>query len=258
MWETAKAIVPEAIESCVEYGSGFALRACQNRKVVGGHLPVDPTTADDDCTLLFDLLEQQPMLGHKKLWVRGRKDRAARWATLEVSATALTLLAPKNWPDKAHRKHRPRPDPLKCWALRIRQVHAPEGEEPIEWLILTDEPVNNLADALKVVFRYTCRWLIEEYHKCLKSGCQVEARQLEEVSRLEALLGILTVVAVRLLQLKTPGESESRRPRHHRRSRTICANPGGTPQAAIYENDHASVLAGNRQTRRIPRPQKRR
>ena len=49
---------------------------------------------------------------------------------------------------------------------------------------------------------YACRWLIEEYHKCLKTGCRVEQRQLQEEARLERLLGVLAVVAVRLLQLK--------------------------------------------------------
>ena len=69
-------------------------------------------------------------------------------------------------------------------------------------MILTDEPVTDLATALTVAFWYACRWLIEEYHKCLKSGCRVESRQLEEAGRLKSLLGVLAVVAVRLLQLK--------------------------------------------------------
>jgi hypothetical protein len=192
----------EAIESCQKQSVGFALRACQNRHAVAGHPPVSRTTAPDESSLLFDLLQQEPALGNKKLWVRGRPDRAARWATLAVSASPVTLFAPKNWSDKAHRKDLPRPAPLRCWAVRVYEINAPAGEKPIEWVILTDEPMKDLAAALKVVFWYSCRWLIEEYHKCLKSGCQIEARQLETAQRLEALMGILSVVAVRLLQLK--------------------------------------------------------
>lgn len=198
----------EALESCRERGSGFALRACQNRQAMAGHAPADgaaapaPAPAAAAGSTLFDLLQREPALGSKKLWVRGRKDREARWARLSVSATPVTLLAPKNWPDKPHRKDKPRPRPIRCWAVRVYEVDAPAGAEPIEWVILTDEPVTDLATALKVVFWYSCRWLIEEYHKCLKSGCRVESRQLEEAGRLKTLLGILTVVAVRLLQLK--------------------------------------------------------
>lgn len=186
----------EAIESAKTSGGGFALRACQNRQVLAGH------DCGTDARLLFELLQEQPMLGGKSLWVRGRKDQAARHAKLAVSAMALTLLGPKNWPDKPHRKGQPRPDPITCWAVRVWEIDVPAGQEPIEWVILSDEPVTDLQSALKVVFWYTCRWLIEEYHKCLKSGCRIESRQLEEGRRLQALLGILSVVAVRLLQLK--------------------------------------------------------
>jgi hypothetical protein len=202
----------EAIEACVKGSVGFALRACQNRRVIQGHDPTD--AAEQDGPLLFDLLANQPSLGNKKLWVRGRGDRAARWATLEISALPITLAAPKNWGDKPHRKNLARPGPIRCWAVRVYEINAPAGEEPIEWVILTDEPVQNWPAALKVVFWYSCRWLIEEYHKCLKTGCRMEARQLEEGRRLESLVGILSVVAVRLLQLKHQAKVNPDLPAH--------------------------------------------
>ena len=191
-----------AIEACNEQNAGFALRACQNRQVLAGHLGQGRSPPADQITLLFDLLEKQPTLGTKKLWVRGRKDRAARWAKLVISAMALTLLAPRHWSEKPHRKDQPQPQPQRCWAVRVREIDGPDTEDPIEWVILTDEPVSDRAAALKVVYWYSCRWLIEEYHKCLKTGCAMEDRQLERAVRLENLLAILAVVAVRLLQLK--------------------------------------------------------
>jgi hypothetical protein len=44
--------------------------------------------------------------------------------------------------------------------------------------------------------------MIEEFHKCQKTGCQVEMRRLEDTDRLEPLIGLLSVLAVCLLQLK--------------------------------------------------------
>jgi len=191
----------EPLESCRGMGVGFAVRACQNRQVIAGHVPAENAAADQ-ATLLFDLLQLQPALGNKILHVRGRGERSAREAKLAVSATAITLLAPKNWPDKPHRQDQPRPAPLCCWAVRIYEINAPAGEDPIEWVILTDEPVADLKTALKVAGWYSSRWLIEEYHKCLKTGCRMEDRQLESAGRLQSLLGVLAVVALRLLQLK--------------------------------------------------------
>ena len=59
---------------------------------------------------------------------------------------------------------------------------------------------------------YEKRWLIEEFHKALKSGCRLEERQYEAAKRLEAVTGVLSVLAVRLLQLKTIARDEPQRP----------------------------------------------
>ena len=59
-----------------------------------------------------------------------------------------------------------------------------------------------LQEALAVSGRYACRWWIEEYHKALKSGTGVEKSQLEMAHRLESLIAVLSVVAVRLLCTK--------------------------------------------------------
>src|SRR5579884_3611477 len=202
----------EAIEACRSNQMGFALRACQDRQVIEGHAKVGQDLPAGQQTTLSKLLAEQPALGNKQLWVRGRKDREARWAKLAVSATPIALLAPKNWSDKEHRKGVPRPQPIACWAVRVYELNPPSGEDAIEWVILTDEPVTDLETALKVVFWYSCRWLIEEYHKCLKTGCRAEDRQLETADRLGALLGILSVTAVRLLQLKHQARCNPQRP----------------------------------------------
>lgn len=50
---------------------------------------------------------------------------------------------------------------------------------------------------------YELRWLVEEYHKAIKTGCATESSQLKAAGRLEALVGLTSVLAVRLLQLKS-------------------------------------------------------
>jgi hypothetical protein len=87
--------------------------------------------------------------------------------------------------------------------VEIREVSAPAGvTEPLHWKLLTSLPCATLAQVLRVVGRYTARWWIEEYHKALKSGAGVEASQLARADRLESLIAILAVVAVRLLSAK--------------------------------------------------------
>ena len=60
--------------------------------------------------------------------------------------------------------------------------------------------VNNLADARRVVDFYSVRWVIEEYHKVLKSGCRVEKMQFETADRLKPAVAVLCVVAWRVLR----------------------------------------------------------
>ena len=50
---------------------------------------------------------------------------------------------------------------------------------------------------------YEWRWrTMEEYHKAQKTGCRMEDLRFETVPRLQAAIALLSVVAVRLLQLR--------------------------------------------------------
>jgi len=92
-------------------------------------------------------------------------------------------------------------EPLPITAVE-REVDAPAGVTPIRWVLLTDWPCESYEQARRVIGTYTRRWLIEEYHKALKSGTGIEQSQLTTAARITVLLGILAVVAVRLLDLK--------------------------------------------------------
>jgi hypothetical protein len=87
--------------------------------------------------------------------------------------------------------------------VEVREVEVPEGvKEPLHWILLTSLPCERWAQAQRVVGYYTARWWIEEYHKALKSGAGVEQSQLQRADRLEPLIAVLAVVAVRLLSTK--------------------------------------------------------
>ena len=103
-------------------------------------------------------------------------------------------------------------------AVYLREEHAdrPIAEGiPVDWMLLTDQPVETAEDALRLAQWYTRRWVIEEFHRALKEGCKVEKSQLsdaEDVMRLSSLFG---VVAVRLLQLRDmarPGHPDADNP----------------------------------------------
>ncbi len=89
--------------------------------------------------------------------------------------------------------------------ILAREESPPPGEKPIEWLLLTNERAVTLEEACLRVDWYRRRWLVEVFFRILKSGCEVEALQLETVERLERALVIYLVIGWRILHLVTLG-----------------------------------------------------
>ena len=121
-----------------------------------------------------------------------RHDQAARRATLSLRFGPVTLRPPK------HRQTENLP-PIQVWAVFALEENPPDGVKPVEWLLLTTCAVLTVEAAIDCLDWYTCRWGIEILHKVLKSGCRIEARQLENASRLKRALPIFSVVAWRIL-----------------------------------------------------------
>lgn len=76
-----------------------------------------------------------------------------------------------------------------------------QEDDGLEWVLLATWPVRSAQDAWQCVGEYRLRWTIEEYHKCLKTGCRIESAQLKSADGLKALLGFHGVIAARLLQM---------------------------------------------------------
>ena len=102
--------------------------------------------------------------------------------------------------------------PIAMWAVHAVEVDPPKDVEQVEWILLTSLPVAGFGDAWRILEYYEKRWLIEEYHKALKTGCRVESRQLQSKEGLERLTALLSVIAVRLLQLKSAARTNPTRP----------------------------------------------
>ena len=58
--------------------------------------------------------------------------------------------------------------------------------------------MQTVEDARERVDWYGCRWGIEVWHRILKSGCQLEARQLGTAERLQRCLTLYSVIAWRV------------------------------------------------------------
>ena len=75
---------------------------------------------------------------------------------------------------------------LPAFAVFFKEIDPPVDAEPIEWMLLTSEAVTTVADANVCADWYCRRWIIEEWHKVVKTGCRLEAAQLKSAEGLTA------------------------------------------------------------------------
>ena len=162
------------------------IRATQNRRV---------RRANDELGYLKEVLPTLPDGGTLTVEVTRQANRPARSAQLTIRWTALTLLPPHAKTAAALAEGE---QVQVVWAY---EAHAPAGQTPINWLLLTTLAVNDFAQAARCVQWYSYRWLVERFHFALKSGCQVEALQLETADRFMRALATYSLVAWRLLWL---------------------------------------------------------
>ena len=121
--------------------------------------------------------------------------RAARRTRFEVRAKRLEL-------HRSHMQCTHLPQVLELNFIEAREVDSPPNASPIVWRIVTTEPIETQAEVLNVIDIYRRRWLIEEFFKAIKSGCNFESHQLESVKRLLVALVLESTIAWQLLRLR--------------------------------------------------------
>ena len=143
--------------------------------------------------------------GERDLHLEATKTSPARTAHLAISFGQVRLLPPRQ-------QEKSDPRPLLVWVVRVWEPEPPEGVEGLSWLLLTSVAVEGVEQAWERVDWYRARWLVEDYHMGLKTGCRIEERQLQSYEGLRRLLGFLAPLAVRLLQVRAASRDDPQQP----------------------------------------------
>ena len=195
----------------LEQRCGWVIRAAQlKRKVYDGQNRLVP---------LQEMLHEQPCLGTYELEVHAQRDQPARTAHIEVRCARVIVPRPTTGISLYVKRGDIRGIPM--GVVEVREVHPPHGVKALQWVLLTSEDVHTFDDSWKTIERYERRPLIEEFHKCLKTGCRVQERQYRDADRLAPVIGLLSVLAVRLLKLKMLAPTN-----HSDRRTRSCPNSG--------------------------------
>ncbi len=181
-----------------EVGAPVLIRASQNRTV-------NRTSrwSDKNITKLWDLLENQASAGSYTIEVTPRnkkahcKGRLGRNAEMSVKFTSFKMNPPKNNPKHGIETL----SDITMYAVYALEKNPPEGEKPVEWMILTNMPVTTFSEAKEKVKWYSLRWRIEMFFKILKSGFNVESCRLGNADRLICYLTVMSIIAWRLFMI---------------------------------------------------------
>lgn len=184
----------------------WIMRSCQDRALVDD--ADEPRAALD---YLREELLAAPVLYQQTLKIRGREPKVAcedrgrrqprksREAVVEVRSVQVTLRAPQ-------RKEGQLAD-VTVNAVLVTEVNPPDDDVAVEWLLLTSLPIDTI-DQVRLIVQYYCtRWMIEIFFRTLKSGCRVEERRFEDVSRFLPCLAVYLIVTWRVLLVCRLGRS---------------------------------------------------
>lgn len=121
----------------------------------------------------------------------GENERAKRVVECEIRTAEITMKRPKRLPREVDE-------------LQVRVIHVIEkGEKKpsgnLEWYLITNVKCTTYDEIVEKIHWYRMRWMIEELHRVVKSGCGAEEMRLESKDRLMKYLLLLFVVGTRIL-----------------------------------------------------------
>jgi hypothetical protein len=147
------------LETCHHQHCDFLVRVAQDRRI-----ELEPGQVESLLSSVRGLVGAD----ERDLELPARPKQPARTARVMVSFQAATLHPP------AHSRRKP---PLQVWLIRVWEPNPPtEVSEALEWILVTSVPTESVAAAWERAAWYRCRWLAEDYHQCLKTGCRLEQR----------------------------------------------------------------------------------
>jgi hypothetical protein len=138
---------------------------------------------------LFPWIRRQAAKCKDTLFVRAKGKEFSGEVELEITWAKAKLFPPGQIKSSATEE------------VTYVRVWCPERPK-LEWLLITNLPVDNEEDVRRIVEIYRRRWLIEDYHKAVKTGYRIEDSQLKQASRILALFGIIGVIATQLLAMR--------------------------------------------------------
>jgi hypothetical protein len=189
-------------QTCEDLGYDFVLRVAQDRRIVVAQRDEQGELDEEHLKSLARLL---PGVDAHVVSIPAQHAQPKRDALLQINFQQVRVQPPLN--GACLRKTE-----VCAWVVRVWESQPPEGQEPLEWILLTTLPITCVSQAWEVVQWYGWRWLLEDFHKALKTGCRMEQHNLQSMEAQWKLLALLTPIALRLLVIRHTAQQAGETP----------------------------------------------
>jgi hypothetical protein len=204
------------------------VRAQHNRGTTGDEKLFDAVRASEP-HLKMDLLIGRKSARPKRSKQKAQPARKARAATVMLRYQKIELTPPFYHRDKA---------PVSLSIIHVGEEDPPPGVTPVQWFLLTTLELRSPEQALRCVEWYCLRWRIEDWHRVLKSGCEIEELGHDSAERLGRAVAIHAVIAWRVMLMTLLGRTDP-----------------GLPPDVLFSDLELQVLDAYAQRRRdLPAP----
>ena len=176
----------ELLRPLYEADVWFTVRSSHNRRLVTGRGKPPAYLRDTPSIPDFE--------GWQDVLVPARAGRPARTAHMHIQVRRVDILLQSS-------RGKPRGN-MPLWLVHTVEETPPVGVTPLEWRLLTNRPVPDLAAARLVLHGYVLRWRIEEFHRAWKTGSEeTEDTQLRSAGAMKLWATLHAVCAMRLLRM---------------------------------------------------------
>jgi hypothetical protein len=175
----------ELLDAAESGGRLFLIRVAQNRMTT-------------DSQKILDAVRKKRCAGTVEITIPrdSRRNLKERDGVLQMRYGYFEIKRPQRL-----NKNKALKDSVGVWVVHAKEEHPPKGVEPIEWFLMTNEPVETAEAAYERICYYTQRWKIERFHYVLKSGCAVEKLQERSMDKTTLLVLMYSVIAAGIMNL---------------------------------------------------------
>ncbi len=164
----------------------------------------------------------------KKSKQKARPKRHERIAEVVLRYRSFELCPPRDHRDK---------EPVALSIVHVVEENPPEGAEPVEWFLLTTMEITSPEQAQRCLEWYCLRWRIEDWHRVLKSGCEIEELGHQTAERLKRAIAIYAVIAWRIMLMTLLGRETPE-----------------LPAEVLFSDVELKVLGAYAEKRNLPQP----